>query len=161
MSKRGIMLLVMMLTLWLGAAAQPTSTGRELMTSMVEKYGEDKGVNGMVCTKGNGLEMIKLVLRKEFGKDFIKGVDMIIIIDYSKAEQQVAEVIRTQTESLSASYEQKELPEEMTKGNYMRNFFKLNDSKEVITDMVVLVESAENKTVIYFGGEMTSPPKTK
>ena len=115
----------------------------------------------MVCTKGNGLEMIKLVLRKEFGKDFIKGVDMIIIIDYSKAEQQVAEVIRTQTESLSASYEQKELPEEMTKGNYMRNFFKLNDSKEVITDMVVLVESAENKTVIYFGGEMTSPPKTK
>lgn len=161
MSKRGIMLLLMMLTLWLGAAAQPTSTGRELMTSMVEKYGEDKGVNGMVCTKGNGLEMIKLVLRKEFGKDFIKGVDMIIIIDYSKAEQQVAEVIRTQTESLSASYEQKELPEEMTKGNYMRNFFKLNDSKEVITDMVVLVESAENKTVIYFGGEMTSPPKTK
>lgn len=161
MSKRGIMLLVMMLTLWLGAAAQPTSTGRELMTSMVEKYGEDKGVNGMVCTKGNGLEMIKLVLRKEFGKDFIKGVDMIIIIDYSKAEQQVAEVIRTQTESLSASYEQKELPEEMTKGNYMRNFFKQNDSKEVITDMVVLVESAENKTVIYFGGEMTSPPKTK
>ena len=161
MSKRGIMLLVMMLTLWLGAAAQPTSTGRELMTSMVEKYGEDKGVNGMVCTKGNGLEMIKLVLRKEFGKDFIKGVDMIIIIDYSKAEQQVAEVIRTQTESLSASYEQKELPEEMTKGNYRRNFFKLNDSKEVITDMVVLVESAENKTVIYFGGEMTSPPKTK
>ncbi|MBR5845389.1 MAG: hypothetical protein IKY65_03935 [Rikenellaceae bacterium] len=161
MSKRGIMLLVMMLTLWLGAAAQPTSTGRELMTSMVEKSGEDKGVNGMVCTKGNGLEMIKLVLRKEFGKDFIKGVDMIIIIDYSKAEQQVAEVIRTQTESLSASYEQKELPEEMTKGNYMRNFFKLNDSKEVITDMVVLVESAENKTVIYFGGEMTSPPKTK
>lgn len=161
MSKRGIMLLVMMLTLWLGAAAQPTSTGRELMTSMVEKYGEDKGVNGMVCTKGNGLEMIKLVLRKEFGKDFIKGVDMIIIIDYSKAEQQVAEVIRTQTESLSASYEQKELPEEMTKGNYMRNFFKLSDSKEVITDMVVLVESAENKTVIYFGGEMTSPPKTK
>ena len=155
------MLLVMMLTLWLGVAAQPTSTGRELMTSMVEKYGEDKGVNGMVCTKGNGLEMIKLVLRKEFGKDFIKGVDMIIIIDYSKAEQQVAEVIRTQTESLSASYEQKELPEEMTKGNYMRNFFKLNDSKEVITDMVVLVESAENKTVIYFGGEMTSPPKTK
>ena len=161
MSKRGIMLLVMALTLWLGAAAQPTSTGRELMTSMVEKYGEDKGVNGMVCTKGNGLEMIKLVLRKEFGKEFIKGVDMIIIIDYSKAEQQVAEVIRTQTESLSASYEQKELPEEMTKGNYMRNFFKLNDSKEVITDMVVLVESAENKTVIYFGGEMTSPPKTK
>lgn len=161
MSKRGIMLLVMMLTLWLGAAAQPTSTGRELMTSMVEKYGEDKGVNGMVCTKGNGLEMIKLVLRKEFGKDFIKGVDMIIIIDYSKAEQQVAEVIRTQTESLSECYEQKELPEEMTKGNYMRNFFKLNDSKEVITDMVVLVESAENKTVIYFGGEMTSPPKTK
>ena len=155
------MLLLMMLTLWLGAAAQPTSTGRELMTSIVEKYGEDKGVNGMVCTKGNGLEMIKLVLRKEFGKDFIKGVDMIIIIDYSKAEQQVAEVIRTQTESLSASYEQKELPEEMAKGNYMRNFFKLNDSKEVITDMVVLVESAENKTVIYFGGEMTSPPKTK
>ena len=155
------MLLLMMLTLWLGAAAQPTSTGRELMTSMVEKYGEDKGVKGMVCTKGNGLEMIKLVLRKEFGKDFIKGVDMIIIIDYSKAEQQVAEVIRTQTESLSASYEQKELPEEMTKGNYMRNFFKLSDSKEVITDMVVLVESAENKTVIYFGGEMTSPPKTK
>lgn len=153
------MLLVMALTLWLGAAAQPTSTGRELMTSLVEEYGEDKGVNGMVCTKGNGLEMIKLVLRKEFGKDFIKGVDMIIIIDYSKAEQQVAEVIRTQTESLSASYEQKELPEEMTKGNYMRNFFKLSENKEAITDMVVLMENESTRTAIYFGGEMTSPPK--
>jgi hypothetical protein len=42
----------------------------------------------------------------------------------------------------------------------MRNFFKLNDSKEIITDMVVLVESAKNRIVIYFGGEMTSPPKT-
>ena len=71
----------------------------------------------------------------------------------------MTEAIRTQTESLSASYEQKELPEELTKGNYMRNFFKLSDNKEAITDMVVLMEGAENRTVIYFGGEMTSPPK--
>lgn len=154
-------MLLLMLAIWVGAAAQPASTGRELMTSMVEQYSQTEGVEGVVCTKGNGLEMIKLMLRKQFGKEFIKGVEEIVIIDYSKAEQQVAEVIRTQTESLSASYEQKELPEEMTKGNYMRNFFKLNDSKQIITDMVVLVESAENKTVIYFGGEMTSPPKTK
>ena len=153
------MLLVVMLWAWLGVAAQSADTGRELMTSMVDRYSEHKGVNGMVCTKGNGLEMIKLMLRKEFGKDFIKGVDVIIILDYSKADQQVTEAIRTQTESLSASYEQKELPEELTNGNYMRNFFKLSDNKEAITDMVVLMEGAENRTVIYFGGEMTSPPK--
>ena len=155
------MLLAMLLTLWLGAVAQSSDTGRELMTSMVDRYSQNKGVNGMVCTKGNGLEMIKLVLRKEFGKDFIKGVDVIIILDYSKAEQQVAEAIRTRTESLSASYEQKELPEELTKGNYMRNYFKLSDNKETITDMVVLMENESTRTVIYFGGEMTSPPKVK
>lgn len=154
------MLLVLMLTFWVGAVAQPTSTGRELMRSMVEQYSKTTGVEGVVCTKGNGLEMIKLMLRKQFGKEFVKGVEEIIIIDYSKADKQVAEAIRTQTESLSASYEQKELPKELVKDNYMRNFFKLNDSKEIITDMVVLVEGAKNRTVIYFGGEMTSPPKT-
>jgi hypothetical protein len=154
------MLLLTMLTLWLGAAAQPTSTGRELMRSMVEQYSQTSGVDGMVCTKGNGLEMVKLALRKQFGKEFIKGVEEIVIIDYSKADKQVAEAIRTRSESLSASYEQKELPKEIVQDSYMRNFFKLNDSKEIITDMVVLVESAKNRIVIYFGGAMTSPPKT-
>ncbi len=161
MSKRGILLLLMTLALWFGAAAQPSSTGRELMRSLVEQYDQTTGVEGMVCTKGNGLEMIKLVLRKQFGKEFIKGVEEIVIIDYSKADTQAAEAIRTRTESLSASYEQKELPKELVKDNYMRNFFKLNDSKEIITDMVVLVESAKNRIAIYFGGQMTSPPKTK
>lgn len=154
-------MLLLMLAIWVGAAAQPASTGRELMTSMVEKYSQTEGVEGVVCTKGNGLEMIKLMLRKQFGKEFIKGVDVIIIVDYTKADSQVADAIRTQTESLSANYEQKELPKEIVKDNYLRNFFKLNDSKQIITDMVVLVESAKNRTVIYFGGEMTSPPKTK
>ena len=155
------MLLAMLLTLWLGAAAQSSDTGRELMTSMVDRYSQNKGVNGMVCTKGNGLEMIKLVLRKEFGKEFIKGVDVIIIIDYSSADKQVAEAIRAQTDTLSASYEQKELPKEMTEGSYMRNYFKLSENKEAITDMVVLMENESTRTVIYFGGEMTSAPNVK
>ena len=155
------MLLVMMLAFWLGAAAQPASTGRELLKSLVEQYSETKGVDGMVCTKGSGLEMIKMVLRKDFGKEFIKGVDMIIIIDYSSADKQVAEAIRAQTDTLSASYEQKELPKEMTEGSYMRNYFKLNDNKDAIADMIILMENAEVKSVIYFGGEMRGEPKAK
>ena len=161
MSKKGLMLLVMMLAFWMGVAAQPASTGRELLKSLVEQYSETKGVDGMVCTKGSGLEMIKMVLRKDFGKEFIKGVDMIIIIDYSKADKSVAEDIRTQTNTLAKSYEQKELPDDITEGNYMRNYFKLNDNKDAIADMIILMENAEVKSVIYFGGEMRGEPKAK
>ena len=161
MAKKRITLLVMMLAFWLGAAAQSASIGHELMVSMVDKYDESKNVNGIVCTKGNGLEMIKMMLRKDFGKDFIKGVDEVIIIEYSEADKEVAKDIRTQIETLSKVYDQKELPQSLTEGSYMRNYFKLNDSKDAITDMVVLMENAENKTVIYFGGTMTGEPKTK
>lgn len=161
MSKKALMLLVLMLAFWMSVAAQPAKTGREMLKSLIEQYSETKGVDGMVYAKGTGLEMVKMALRKDFGKGFIKGVDMIIIIDYSNADKNVAEDIRTQTNTLAKDYEQKELPDDITEGNYMRNYFKLNDNKDAISDMIILAENAEAKYVIYFGGEMRGEPKAK
>lgn len=159
MAKR-VCLLVLMLTFWLSAAAQPTTSARELVKSMAEKYDGKGGIESMICTKGSGLEMIKMAMRKELGKDFVKGVDIIIIIDYSKADKQTSETISTQIDKLKSGYQQMELSKEMTEGEHLRNYFNFDDEKEVITDMVMLSEGKEDKYVVYFGGEM-GVPKSK
>ena len=48
---------------------------------IVKIYNNVKGVECMTVTKGSGLEMVKLMLNKQFGKDFMKGVTSVTVIN--------------------------------------------------------------------------------
>ena len=47
---------------------------REGCKEIVKKYDDNNGVSCVTVAKGSGLEMLKMVFNKEFGKEFMKGV---------------------------------------------------------------------------------------
>ena len=83
--KRIALLVALCMTTMLTVYAQGSSKVEEKVNAMVEKYDGVEGVDCMTLVKGRGLEMIKMAFNKEFGKDFMKGVNSITIIDYSDA----------------------------------------------------------------------------
>ena len=162
MIKRFFVLICAAVVFATSVAAQTTdsSSTRNSMMSMAEKYDDKQNVETFVCVKGRGLETMKLLLRKEMGKDFIKGVDMIILINYSDASNDTASTIIREVEDITKDFKQQELPDEMTEGKYMRNFFKLGDDGESIHDMIIIIEEGTSKSVMYLGGVMRDEPKS-
>ena len=156
MAKKRITLLVMMRAFWLGAAAQSASIGHELMVSMVDKYDESKNVNGIVCTKGNGLEMIKMMLNKEFGKDFMKGVTSITIIDYSDASEDVCAVLRKDLDAFLSILKEFDVSKEkqFADNDYIRCFASASNSG-ILSDFVIALENDKSKTVMYMAGKIS------
>ena len=156
MLKRIFVTLCMVIALSLSAVAQTqdSSSIRDKMKALAEKYDEVNGIESLVCVKGSGLEMMKLMFRKEMGKDFIKGVDMIIFINYADAPNDLAKTIRGEVEGMAKDLREEELPKDMTDGKYMRNFFSLSNDEKEIHDMIILVEEGDSKSVVYFGGVM-------
>ena len=76
------MLLCALVVLSLSAMAQSADTQnpRKAMQDLAKKYEDSKNITSAVLVRGSGLELMKVMLRKEFSKDVIKGVDMIIIV---------------------------------------------------------------------------------
>lgn len=142
------------------AQTPPTSTQlRKSLKDLVEQYDKEKGVDGFVLTKGFEMTAMKLMLGKEFGKEFLSGVDMIVMIEYSQASPAVVERLYKQVDALAAGMDQVELGKEVTQDNYMRNYFMEND-KGQMTDMLFLAEDKSVKCLMYFGGILEGESKS-
>ena len=155
MLKRIFVTLCMVIALSLSAMAQTqdSSSIRNKMKALAEKYDEVNGIESLVCVKGSGLEMMKLMLRKEFEKDVIKGVDMIALIEYADATESEANAIRSEVDALSKGLEKVEMPEEeKPKAKRLGTYYKLSADKKSISDMLILIESEEERCVMYLGG---------
>lgn len=166
MVKRIFTLVCAIVVISFSAIAQTANSSvRSSMQSMAERLDEKDGVECMVCVKGNGLEMMKLMMRKEMGKDFIKGVDMIVIINYSEAPSAKVTEIRNEIENIAKiELTQQELPDDIKEGKYMRTYFREGDDGKSIHDMIIIAEDESekesSKIVMYFGGVMRDEPKT-
>ncbi|MBR5138683.1 MAG: hypothetical protein IKV12_03960 [Alistipes sp.] len=160
MIKRFFILVCAAVVIAISATAQTLdgSSTRNSMEFMAEKYDDKLGVETFVFVKGRGLETMKLLLRKEMGKDFLKGVDMIVLINYSDASNDTANTIHSEIDSITKDFSQQELPKEMTEGKNMRNFFKLGDDGKSIHDMIIIIEEETSKNVMYLGGVMKEEP---
>jgi hypothetical protein len=155
MLKRVFMLFCASVVLSLSAMAQSADTQnpRKAMQNLANKYEDSKNITSAVLVKGSGLELMKVMLRKEFSKDVIKGVDMIIIVEYADATESEASVIRSEVASLAKGLEKAELPEdEKPKAKHLATYYKLNADKKSMSDMIILMESDEEKCVMYLGG---------
>lgn len=149
------MVLCLSLLLWLGAVAQQTEqSGKSKVLALVKKYEQTKGVDAMVCEKGSGLELVKMMLRKEMGKDFVKGINIIVIIDYSKATEQIAGEIRASIDTFSTIFQPMPLEKADVGSDCKKAYFKVSPDEKYITDMVMILEDKEEKCAMYFGGQM-------
>ena len=135
--------------------AQETTKAGRIIDDLVQRYDGTKGVDCIVASKGRGLALIKMTLNSQFGKEFMKGVTNITIIEYSSATEKVCMSLRKDLDAfqsvltefdLNGEYDPKEY-------KYMRCLASISDSNS-LNDFVIALESDSDKMLMYMGGEI-------
>jgi hypothetical protein len=136
------------------ASAQEPSEVEAKVNELAKKYENVKGVDCVSVTKGSGLGLVKAMLNKEFGKDFMKGVTSINFINYSDASQETCQSLRKELDGfLSLLEEFKDEDKESTDYEFVRSF-ALPIDKNTISDFVIAMEDKESKMIIYMAGKI-------
>ena len=142
------------LTTMVNIYAQAPSKVENKVNALVKKYENVKGVDCVSVTKGSGLGLVKAMLNKEFGKDFMKGVTSINFINYSDASQETCQSLRKELDGfLSLLEEFKDEDKESTDYEFVRSF-ALPIDKNTISDFVIAMEDKESKMIIYMAGKI-------
>ena len=122
---------------------------------LVTKYDDVKGVDCMTVTEGLGLGFIKMMFNKQFGKEFMKGVTAITVIDYSDASQQTCQALRKELNAFTTLLEEVKLGEEKELADFdlVRCFVMPSDDK-TISDFIIAVENKDSKMIMYMAGKI-------
>ncbi len=120
----------------------------------------------MVITQGIQLKLIKSAFQSKLGKEFMKRVTSMVIIDYSKASGAIYNSIRSRISSLTECLQEFEIDKETIKeGQYVKSYATIN-SPTSISDFMMIMEDKDNKMFLYIGGvlnidklELDSPKK--
>ena len=135
--------------------AQEATPVEKLVKEIVKKYEDTKGVNSISVAKGSGLEMVKMMFNKKFGKEFMKGVTAITVIDYSDASQEVCQSLRKDVDGFLTLLQEFNVgkEKEFADNDYIRSFASVSDDG-TFSDFVVAVEDKESKTIIHMAGKI-------
>ena len=135
--------------------AQEATPVENLVKEIVKKYEDTKGVNSISVAKGSGLEMVKMMFNKKFGKEFMKGVTAITVIDYSDASQEVCQSLRKDVDGFLTLLQEFNVgkEKEFADNDYIRSFASVSDDG-TFSDFVVAVEDKESKTIIHMAGKI-------
>lgn len=156
MNTRIRLALLTFLAIFMTATASFAQTQTEMaFKELVQKYDETEGVDCIVATKGHGLELIKMMFNKQFGKDFMKGVTSITLIDYTSASQEVCLEIRKELDVFLTILEEFDLSKEkeFASNQYIRSFASVSDN-DTISDFVVALEDKSTKILMYMAGKI-------
>lgn len=135
--------------------AQESSKVEIKVNELVKKYENVKGVDCMSVTKGLGLRLIKMMFNKQLGKQFMKGVTGITIIEYSDASQQTSMALRKELDEFLPLLQEFKLGEqnESSENDYMRSFATPLDNN-TISDFIVALENKDSKIIMYMSGKI-------
>lgn len=135
-------------------AAEPTAVEIKVK-EIVKKYDSEKGVSCWNFVKGRGLELIKMALNKEVGKEFMKGVTRITIIDYSDASEQTCQALRKEFEvfkTMLEEFKSKSEKQSAEKDNSVA-YAAISDDQS-ISDFIFSSESTDSKMIMYMAGKI-------
>ena len=134
--------------------AQEESKVEKAVSEFVKKYECTDGITSMSVAKGSGLELIKLMLNKEFGKSFMKGVKSITIIDYSSASEETCAAVRKDLDVFLSMLQEFNLNGEIqfADNDFIRCF--ANEDSGTLSDFVIALENGKSKTVMYMAGKI-------
>lgn len=160
--KRMVLLVALcMVTKMVGFAQEP-SVAELKFKEIVKRYENAKGVDCMTVVKGGGLEMVKLMFNKQFGKEFMKGVKSITIISYSEASAEVCQALRKEVDECQKYLTEFNLGDgkaSSEQGNIRA--FALPIDERSISDFVVSMEHESGKMIVYMAGEIKVPEQQK
>ena len=153
--KNVIILVALSMLTMLTSYAQTSSKVETKMKQLVTKYEEVKGVDCMTVTNGFGLGLVKMMFNKQFGKEFMKGVTAITVIDYSDASQQTCQTLRKELNAFTSLLEEVKFGEEKEFADFdlVRCFVMSSDDK-TISDFIIAVENKDSKMIMYMAGKI-------
>ena len=136
------------------AFAQEASKVEKAVDDLVSRYEGVAGVNSIKLVKGRGLEVMKAMLNKEFGRSFMKGVTSITILDYSAASQETCMSLHKDMDVFLTMLEDYNLNDEkeFSDNDYIRCFAA--EKNGVLSDFVVAIEQGDSKTLMHMAGKI-------
>ena len=147
--------LIVLLLIAINCHAQKSSDVQSAIAEIVKKYETTDGVTCTTVSKGNGLNLVKMMFNKEFGKEFMKGVTGITIIEYSDASEETCTALHKDLDIFLTLLEEFDVSEEEKyEGNdYIRCFADVSDS-QTISDFIMAMEDDESKMLMYMSGKI-------
>lgn len=143
-----------MTTVAAGYAQEPSKVEVKI-NEIVKRYENVKGVESVTVVKGSGLELVKMLFTRQFGKDFMKGVKSITMIDYSDATAEVCQALRKEIDAFSAVMKEFNLGEEkkFAEYNYIKSFAS-SVEENTMSDFITALEDNKKKTkmIMYMAG---------
>ena len=120
---------------------------------LVKKYDGVKGVTCITVSKKIGLELFKKKFAKQLGKEFMRGVTGITIIEYSEASQETCQALRKEFDSFEPLLEEFDLSKEKDFAGdvYVRSFGHPS-GKGTLSDFVMALEDKDSKMFMYMAG---------
>lgn len=154
--KKIALLVVMIMMTFMTAYSQELSPVEKKVNELVKKYENVEGVDCLSVVKGGGLEMVKLMLSKELGRSFMKGVTSITIIDYSSASQETCLSLRKELDAFLSILEEFDISEDNSFADcdYIRSFASTSESEESISDLIIAMEDKNSKSIMYMAGKI-------
>ena len=156
MMKRIALLIALVLMTFVGGYALEPSQVEKTVDAIVKKYDDVDKVECITVTKGNGLEMLKILFNKQFGKDFMRGVTSITVINYSDASEETCLALRKELDAFVTLLEEFNLSGEkkFADNDYVRSFASASSDAGTLSDFVVAIEKEDSKIVMYMAGEI-------
>ena len=150
-----IVLLVMMCMMTVVAASAQEALNVEIkVKELVKKYENVKGVECITLGRGIALGMVKSMLNQQYGKDFMKGVTSITIINYTSASQETCVALRKDIDAFGSILQEFKIGEEKEPTNsYARSFASISEDN-AISDFITAMEDAETKMMMYMAGKI-------
>ena len=141
-------------TMFVGYAQEPSKVEAKVK-EIVKQYENVKGVECFEFAKGSGLGIVKMAFNQQFGKDFMKGVRSITIINYSDASNEVCQALRQELEAFSSLLEEIKPKEDKGSSNkgYSRSFASISNGN-TMSDFVIAIEDDESKMMMYMAGDI-------
>lgn len=150
--KKYLLVLTCLFIGWGCLASNPSEVDDEVM-KIVRQYENIEGVECQVFVKGEGLDIIKMALNREFGRKFMKGVTSIVVIIYTEASEEVCKSFRSSLDVFTSLLEEFDPGEDFAEGEYVRCFAKPGED-DSMSDFVIAVEGAGEKMFMYMGGSI-------
>ena len=161
MKKIALFIALSIITLAVAYAQEPSKAELKVK-ELVKKYENVKDVECLTIGKGRGLGLVKMAFNQQFGRDFMKGVKSITIIDYTKASEEVCQALRKEIDSFGsflkdfnalARKDNKDSKESAPKG-YERGFASISEDEASISDFIFASELDGTKMIMYMAGKI-------
>lgn len=123
----------------------------EQVAAISEKYKNEKGVKCFETKGGVKLQTVRLMLRKEFGKEFVDNIKAFVVVFYQDVKPDVVEHIIADVEQVAATLQCVNIDSQLRPGGKAQGYVRLTENSQIVTDLLVVTEKPSPKFV-YFGG---------